>query len=187
MQHVTVWLFNSTSISQKANTSPPKLSKEEAKGRGALLSDICKGAKLKKVAVVNDRSAPLLDSKTQTPKSQTTPTEHPYIRLYQYLHQQQSLPKQQGAPSEEQKKTVGDKSPTLSLESKNAIFSGTGVSVQEAERSLKQPPCFLSTEGEGQTGPDPLRSADLMVSRSAEGLPPDGALGVLSSATERFL
>lgn len=70
--------------------------------------------------MVNDRSAPLLDSKTQIPKSQTTPTEHPYIRLYQYLHQQQSLPKQQGAPSEEQKKTVGDKSPTLSLESKNA-------------------------------------------------------------------
>uniref|UniRef100_A0AAX7VX02 WH2 domain-containing protein n=1 Tax=Astatotilapia calliptera TaxID=8154 RepID=A0AAX7VX02_ASTCA len=46
----------------QANTSPPKLSKEEAKGRGALLSDICKGAKLKKVAVVNDRSAPLLDT-----------------------------------------------------------------------------------------------------------------------------
>ncbi|KAK2833931.1 hypothetical protein Q5P01_017820 [Channa striata] len=45
----------------QANTSPPKLSKEEAKGRGALLSDICKGTKLKKVAVVNDRSAPLLD------------------------------------------------------------------------------------------------------------------------------
>lgn len=59
--------------------------------------------------------------------------------------------------------------------------------MQEAERSLKQPPCFLSTEGEGQTGPDPLRSADLMVSRSAEGLPRDGVLGVLSSATERFL
>ncbi|XP_023251594.1 WAS/WASL-interacting protein family member 2-like [Seriola lalandi dorsalis] len=94
----------------QANTSPPKLSREEAKGRGALLSDICKGTKLKKVSVVNDRSAPLLDSKTQTPKSQTPPTEHPYIRLYQYLHQQQSQPKQQGAPSEEQKKTAGEKS-----------------------------------------------------------------------------
>uniref|UniRef100_A0A665X932 WAS/WASL interacting protein family, member 2b n=1 Tax=Echeneis naucrates TaxID=173247 RepID=A0A665X932_ECHNA len=45
----------------QANTSPPKLSKEEAKGRGALLSDICKGTKLRKVSVVNDRSAPLLD------------------------------------------------------------------------------------------------------------------------------
>ncbi|KAK2894274.1 hypothetical protein Q8A73_016758 [Channa argus] len=45
----------------QANTSPPKLSKDEAKGRGALLSDICNGTKLKKVAVVNDRSAPLLD------------------------------------------------------------------------------------------------------------------------------
>lgn len=103
----------------QANTTPPKLSRDEAKGRGALLSDICKGAKLKKVAVVNDRSAPLLDSKSQTPKSQTPPTEHPYIRLYQYLHQQQSQPKQQGAPSEEQKKTAGDKpGPALALESK---------------------------------------------------------------------
>ncbi|TDH03558.1 hypothetical protein EPR50_G00164920 [Perca flavescens] len=45
----------------QANTSPPKLSRDEAKGRGALLTDICKGTRLKKVAVVNDRSAPLLD------------------------------------------------------------------------------------------------------------------------------
>uniref|UniRef100_A0A3Q2PXN6 WH2 domain-containing protein n=1 Tax=Fundulus heteroclitus TaxID=8078 RepID=A0A3Q2PXN6_FUNHE len=45
----------------QANTSPPKLNREEVKGRGALLSDICKGTKLKKVAVVNDRSAPVLD------------------------------------------------------------------------------------------------------------------------------
>ncbi|KAK9534444.1 hypothetical protein VZT92_006891 [Zoarces viviparus] len=45
----------------QANTTPPKLSREEAKGRGALLTDICKGTGLKKVAVVNDRSAPLLD------------------------------------------------------------------------------------------------------------------------------
>ncbi|XP_060882192.1 WAS/WASL-interacting protein family member 2b isoform X3 [Labrus mixtus] len=89
----------------QANTSPPKLSKEETKGRGALLSDICNGTRLKKVAVVNDRSAPMLDSKSQTPKSQTPPTDHPYIRLYQYLHQQQSQPRQQGAPSEEQQRT----------------------------------------------------------------------------------
>uniref|UniRef100_A0A8C8EUT4 WH2 domain-containing protein n=1 Tax=Oncorhynchus tshawytscha TaxID=74940 RepID=A0A8C8EUT4_ONCTS len=34
----------------------------EAKGRGALLGDIHKGAKLKKVGVVNDRSAPILEN-----------------------------------------------------------------------------------------------------------------------------
>ncbi|KAG7219076.1 hypothetical protein INR49_019350, partial [Caranx melampygus] len=94
---------------QPGQHQPPKLSREEAKGRGALLSDICKGTRLRKVSVVNDRSAPLLDSKTQTPKSQTPPTEHPYIRLYQYLHQQQSQPKQQGAPSEEQRTTAAEK------------------------------------------------------------------------------
>uniref|UniRef100_A0A8C9Y2N7 WH2 domain-containing protein n=1 Tax=Sander lucioperca TaxID=283035 RepID=A0A8C9Y2N7_SANLU len=43
----------------QANTSPPKLSRDEAKGRGALLTDICKGTRLKKVAVVNDRSIEL--------------------------------------------------------------------------------------------------------------------------------
>lgn len=48
----------------QANTTPPKLSRDEAKGRGALLNDICKGAKLKKVAVVNDRSAPIIESKS---------------------------------------------------------------------------------------------------------------------------
>uniref|UniRef100_A0A096LXC2 WAS/WASL interacting protein family member 2 n=1 Tax=Poecilia formosa TaxID=48698 RepID=A0A096LXC2_POEFO len=46
----------------QANTTPPKLNSSEAKGRGALLSDICKGAKLKKVTEVNDRSAPVLDT-----------------------------------------------------------------------------------------------------------------------------
>ncbi|KAF7214463.1 WAS/WASL-interacting protein family member 2-like [Nothobranchius furzeri] len=45
----------------QANTTPPKLSSSEAKGRGALLSDICKGARLKKVNDVNDRSAPVLE------------------------------------------------------------------------------------------------------------------------------
>ncbi|XP_028840974.1 WAS/WASL-interacting protein family member 2b [Denticeps clupeoides] len=45
----------------QANTTPPKLNKDEEKGRGALLSDICKGAKLKKVGVVNDRSAPVIE------------------------------------------------------------------------------------------------------------------------------
>ncbi|CAB1341601.1 unnamed protein product, partial [Coregonus sp. 'balchen'] len=45
----------------QANTTPPKLNRDEAKGRGALLGDIHKGAKLKKVGVVNDRSAPILE------------------------------------------------------------------------------------------------------------------------------
>ncbi|XP_035253303.1 WAS/WASL-interacting protein family member 2b [Anguilla rostrata] len=45
----------------QANTTPPKLSRDEAKGRGALLSDICKGTKLRKVSVVNDRSTPILE------------------------------------------------------------------------------------------------------------------------------
>ncbi|XP_076864346.1 WAS/WASL-interacting protein family member 2b [Brachyhypopomus gauderio] len=46
----------------QANTIPPKLSRDEAKGRGALLSDISKGTRLKKVAVVNDRSAPMIEN-----------------------------------------------------------------------------------------------------------------------------
>lgn len=54
----------SSSLSLQANTNPPKLSTSESKGRGALLSDICKGAKLKKVGVVNDRSAPILESES---------------------------------------------------------------------------------------------------------------------------
>jgi len=45
----------------QANTQKPTLNKKEQKGRGALLSDIHKGRKLKK-AVTNDRSAPVLDS-----------------------------------------------------------------------------------------------------------------------------
>ncbi|XP_069381271.1 WAS/WASL-interacting protein family member 2-like isoform X2 [Paralichthys olivaceus] len=109
----------------QANTSPPKLNREEVKGRGALLSDICKGTKLRKVSV-NDRSAPLLDSKIQTPKSQTPSTEHPYIRLYQYLHQQPSQSRQQGAASEEQKKTAGEEHSALSLEKPKGGVASTG-------------------------------------------------------------
>ncbi|OXB69735.1 UNVERIFIED_CONTAM: hypothetical protein H355_006701, partial [Colinus virginianus] len=45
----------------QANTEPPKLSREEQRGRGALLQDICKGTKLKKVTQINDRSAPILE------------------------------------------------------------------------------------------------------------------------------
>ncbi|XP_029491479.2 WAS/WASL-interacting protein family member 2-like isoform X1 [Oncorhynchus nerka] len=48
-------------IFSQGNTTPPKLNRDEAKGRGALLGDIHKGAKLKKVGVVNDRSAPILE------------------------------------------------------------------------------------------------------------------------------
>lgn len=44
-----------------ANTEPPKLSRDEQRGRGALLSDICQGTRLKKVGVVNDRSAPIIE------------------------------------------------------------------------------------------------------------------------------
>ncbi|CDQ66474.1 unnamed protein product [Oncorhynchus mykiss] len=47
--------------SNQANTRAPKLNRDEAKGRGALLSDISKGARLKKVGVVNDRSAPIIE------------------------------------------------------------------------------------------------------------------------------
>uniref|UniRef100_A0A671NCA2 WAS/WASL-interacting protein family member 2-like n=1 Tax=Sinocyclocheilus anshuiensis TaxID=1608454 RepID=A0A671NCA2_9TELE len=45
----------------QTNTTPPKLSRDEAKGRGALLTDICKGPNLKKVGIVNDRSAPMIE------------------------------------------------------------------------------------------------------------------------------
>nr|XP_057906183.1 WAS/WASL-interacting protein family member 2-like [Doryrhamphus excisus] len=69
---------------------PPPAS-SQVNGCGALLSDICKGARLRKVAQVNDRSAPLLDDKSRPP-----PTDHPYIRLYQYLHQQQGAPSDSG-------------------------------------------------------------------------------------------
>lgn len=85
----------------QVSSSPCQLNPEVSKGRSALLSDICKGAMLKKVAVVNDRSAPLLHPKSPTAKSPAAVTDHPYIRLYQYLHQNQA--KQQGAPSQEQK------------------------------------------------------------------------------------
>lgn len=103
---------------QQVNYSPRQLNQEVSKGRGALLSDICRGTRLKKVAAVNDRSAPLLDSKSPTPKSPTPVTDHPYIRLYQYLHQNQ--PKQQGVPSKDQKLP-------LSLERKKTAPEASGV------------------------------------------------------------
>lgn len=61
--------------------TPPKLSQDEAKGRGALLSDICKGTKLKKVGVVNDRSAPVIESKRPRVLNEITLHEHRMIKL----------------------------------------------------------------------------------------------------------
>ncbi|EME89160.1 uncharacterized protein MYCFIDRAFT_86239 [Pseudocercospora fijiensis CIRAD86] len=43
------------------SNTPARPSKAEVKGRGALLGDIEKGTRLKKVGVVNDRSAPIID------------------------------------------------------------------------------------------------------------------------------
>ena len=48
-----------------ANTEPPKLGKKEAVNRGALLSDISKGARLKKTSHLTvDKSKPVLGGKT---------------------------------------------------------------------------------------------------------------------------
>ncbi|KAA0710034.1 WAS/WASL-interacting protein family member 2 [Triplophysa tibetana] len=55
-------LRNRRTLRRKANTTAPKFARDEAKGRGALLSDICKGSKLKKVGVVNDRSGPFIEN-----------------------------------------------------------------------------------------------------------------------------
>ncbi|MGH0134507.1 UNVERIFIED_CONTAM: hypothetical protein FKN15_061353 [Acipenser sinensis] len=44
------------------NSEPPKLQRDEQKGRNALLADIQKGGRLKKVTQINDRSAPAIDT-----------------------------------------------------------------------------------------------------------------------------
>ncbi|XP_051992433.1 WAS/WASL-interacting protein family member 3-like [Xyrauchen texanus] len=46
--------------SAQSRIDPPKLQRSEGGGRNALLDDIQKGARLKKVGQVNDRSAPIL-------------------------------------------------------------------------------------------------------------------------------
>lgn len=51
----------------QANTEQPKLSRDEQRNRGALLQDICKGTKLKKVTNINDRSAPVIESESGVP------------------------------------------------------------------------------------------------------------------------
>ncbi|MEE6465964.1 hypothetical protein FKM82_006774 [Ascaphus truei] len=45
----------------QGRTAPVKLRQEESEGRSALLSDIHKGARLKKVAQINDRSSPQIE------------------------------------------------------------------------------------------------------------------------------
>lgn len=65
-------IFDGLTLFPQANSAPPKLNSSGGKDRGALLSDICKGAKLKKVGSVNDRSAPIIDSE--------------YIMIVLYVH-----------------------------------------------------------------------------------------------------
>jgi len=47
-------------------SDPPKVQRSEGAGRGALLSDIQKGTRLKKVTQVKDRSAPVFDSELKS-------------------------------------------------------------------------------------------------------------------------
>lgn len=53
-----------TFLFPQGNTEQIKLSRDEQRGRGALLQDICKGTKLKKVTNINDRSAPVIESES---------------------------------------------------------------------------------------------------------------------------
>ncbi|KAJ0000909.1 hypothetical protein NQD34_005929 [Periophthalmus magnuspinnatus] len=93
--------------------------------RGALLSDICRGTRLRKVTEVNDRSAPQLHqsrpptlqtpSPAQTPPlghspldSKPPPSEHPYFRLYQYLQQGAQRTSSTNSPVSTDKPKVGE-------------------------------------------------------------------------------
>lgn len=121
---------------QQVNSSPRQPNPEVSRGRGALLSDICRGTRLKKVAAVSDRSAAPLASGSPTPKSPTPVTDHPYIRLYQYLHQ--NHPRQQGAPSKDQKLPPP-------LERKKTAPEASG-DAGDSQVSVSPPPYFLSDD-----------------------------------------
>lgn len=58
------YFFNNQISLLKSRTDPPKVQGSVGGGRNALLGDIQKGARLKKVIQVNDRSAPVLDSES---------------------------------------------------------------------------------------------------------------------------
>ncbi|OCT75829.1 WAS/WASL-interacting protein family member 3 isoform X2 [Xenopus laevis] len=53
----------------KGHTAPPKLNQGESGGRSALLSDIHKGARLKKVGQINDRSSPQIEGAKKSSSS----------------------------------------------------------------------------------------------------------------------
>lgn len=55
------------SLSQTGHAALGSAGSSEPGGRNALLADIHKGVRLKKVTQVNDRSAPQLDSKSPQP------------------------------------------------------------------------------------------------------------------------
>ncbi|XP_068605508.1 WAS/WASL-interacting protein family member 2-like [Brachionichthys hirsutus] len=125
----------------QVDAAPPNLNTEDAEGRGALLSDVCKGTELKAAAAVNDGS-----------ESQTPPADHPYVRLYQYLHQQ---PSQQGAPCEELQRTAGEQSSAPSLEKPK----GGGASDGAAGSPLAGGVPKLRPVGDGSTGRSPSTRA----------------------------
>ncbi|XP_049641930.1 WAS/WASL-interacting protein family member 3 [Suncus etruscus] len=57
-----------TASTEQINTDTPILRKADAKGRSALLADIQKGTRLRKVTQINDRSAPQIESSKGTNK-----------------------------------------------------------------------------------------------------------------------
>lgn len=74
----------------QANKEKPNLNRTEKQGRNALLTDICKGARLKK-SVTNDRSGPLLDSKSEL-LSLCPQSKRSFVaRLVTWLHLKQQV------------------------------------------------------------------------------------------------